>query len=52
VNGGLKVLFNAKEVVAKAELVSSKFKENTTFAMLKGLVDSYPGIMGGAIFKK
>lgn len=52
VNGGLKVLFNAKEVAAKAELVSSKFKENTTFAMLKGLVDSYPGIMGGAIFKK
>ena len=35
VNGGLKVLFNAKEVAAKAELVSSKFKENTTFA--KGL---------------
>lgn len=52
VDGRLKVLFNANEVAAKAEMVSSKFKENTTFAMLKGLVDSYPGIMGGAIFRK
>ena len=52
VNGGLKVLFNAKEVVAKAELVSTRFKENSTFAILKELIDSYPGIMGGAIFKK
>lgn len=52
VNGGLKVLFNAKEVAAKAELVSSKFKDNSTFAILKELINSYPGIMGGAIFKK
>lgn len=52
VNGRIKVLFNANEVAAKAEMISSKFKENTTFAMLKGLVDSYPGIMGGAIFRK
>ena len=52
VDGRLKVLFNANEVAAKAEMVSSKFKENSTFAMLKGLVDSYPGIMGGAIFRK
>lgn len=51
-NGGLKVLFNATEVVAKAEMMSSKFKDNSTFAILKELINSYPGIMGGAIFKK
>lgn len=52
VNGGLKVLFNAKEVVAKAELVSTRFKDNSTFAILKEMINSYPGIMCGAIFKK
>ena len=51
-NGALKVMFNAKEVVAKAEMVSSRFKDNSTFAILKELINSYPGIMGGAIFKK
>ncbi len=52
IDGGLKVMFNANEVAAKAEMVSSKFKDNSTFAILKELINSYPGIMGGAIFKK
>ena len=52
IDGGLKVMFNANEVVAKAEMVSSRFKDNSTFAILKELTNSYPGIMGGAIFKK
>ena len=51
-NGALKVMFNANEGVAKAEMVSSRFKDNSTFAILKELINSYPGIMGGAIFKK
>lgn len=52
IDGGLKVMFNAKEVAAKAEMVSSKFKDNSTFAILREMINSYPGIMGGAIFKK
>lgn len=52
VDGKLKVLFKANEVVAKAEMISSKIQENSTFAILKELINSYPGIMGGALFSK
>lgn len=52
VDGKLKILFKANEVVAKADMISDKFKDNTTFMVLKELINSYPGIMGGALFSK
>ncbi|MBR4994489.1 MAG: DUF4923 family protein [Alistipes sp.] len=52
VDGNLKIMFKASEMIAKAELVSSKMKDNSTFAILKELIGSYPGIIGGAIFSK
>lgn len=52
VDGRYKVLFDAQELFALMAKHYSKFEENTTLQMAKGVIDSYPGIRVGAVLRK
>ncbi len=52
VDGNLRMMFDAAQLVAEAEKHSDALKENTYFQMLKTMTEKYPGIMVGAVFGK
>ena len=52
VDGNLRIMFDAAQLVAEAEKHSASLKENTYFQMLKTMTEKYPGIMIGAVFAK
>lgn len=51
-DGGYRVLFDATELFALMAKHYSKFEENTTLQMAKGVIDAYPGIRVGAVLRK
>ncbi len=51
-DGGYRVLFDATELIALMAKHYSKFEENTTLQMAKGVIDAYPGIRVGAVLRK
>ena len=52
VDGRYKILFDARELLAIIAEHYSKFNENTTLLMVKGVIDSYPGVRVGAYLRK
>ena len=52
VDGRYKILFDARELLAIIAEHYSKFNENTTLLMVKGVIDSYPGVRVGAYMRR
>lgn len=52
VDGRYKILFDARELLSIIAEHYSKFNENTTLLMVKGVIDSYPGVRVGAYMRK
>ena len=52
VDGRCKILFDARELLAIIAEHYSKFNENTTLLMVKGVIDSYPGVRVGAYMRR
>ena len=51
-NGKIKLMFNANELMDLIAKNYSKFDEMTTLQMAKGVIDSYPGIRVGPVLKR
>lgn len=52
VDGRYRILFDAREMLAIIAEHYSKFNENTTLQMVKGVIDAYPGVRVGAFMCK
>ena len=52
VDGGARIMFNAKQAALTVEQNSDSFKQSTAFQMMKEIVMAYPEITVGAIMKK
>ncbi|MDO5487867.1 MAG: DUF4923 family protein [Rikenellaceae bacterium] len=52
VNGKIKLMFNANELMDLIAKNYSKFDEMTTLQMAKGVFDSFPGIRVGTVFER
>lgn len=50
--GRYRLMFDAQELFALMAKHYSKFEENTTLQMAKGVIDAYPGIRVGVVLKK
>ena len=52
VDGGARIMFNAKQAALTIEQNSDSFKQSSAFQMMKEIVVTYPEITVGAIMKK
>lgn len=52
VDGGARIMFNAKQAALTVEQNSDSIKQSTAFQMMKEIVMAYPEITVGAIMKK
>lgn len=52
VDSRYRILFDAREMLAIIAEHYSKFNENTTLQMVKGVIDAYPGVRVGAFMRK
>ena len=52
VDGGARIMFNAKQAALTIEQNSDSFKQSSAFQMMKEIVVAYPEITVGAIMKK
>ena len=52
VGGKYRIVFDAQELLSIIAKHDSTFAENTTLQMVKGVIDSYPGVRVGALLRK
>jgi hypothetical protein len=51
-DGRYRIVFDAQELLSIIAQHDSKFAENTTLQMVKGVIDSYSGVRVGAFLRK